>query len=477
MFKINHRFLNILVNNVKIHRYKHKENHWSVQKKNKTGTTRALEHFDEYYTPVYKKKWPEIRKALLGKQKHVAVLNNYSDTEPTIKFLLAKGALNMRTLFDLEKGHLQDEYTKNKRQRDLQRIWESEKEETTNPDIKSVEKQEKSSFSLSHSLDNAQIDSSRIIDGHNSTSILYEFVPATKIKGREHFIPENEGTNIYQDSNQIENFMAVEEDTISFPEHLNIFCFEEANGTIFANPRRGSTQVLNYYLMDGASVLPVLALDLQPGSRMLDICSAPGGKSLIALQTLYPDFLRCNDLSISRTNRIFTVMKQYLYDFQERWLDPGKIVVSHEDGRYLQGAGFDRVLVDVPCTTDRHSVREDDNNIFRADRVKERLQLPELQTALLMNALRVVEVGGVVVYSTCSLSPIQNEGVVHMALKKLWEETDVRVKIKDLGRSLAQFRHVFHFSSPKITKYGHLVVPNVSQNYGPMYFCKFQRIK
>lgn len=45
---------------------------------------------------------------------------------------------------------------------------------------------------------------------------------------------------------------------------------------------------LDYYLMDGGSLLPVLALDLQPDDKVLDMCAAPGGKSFLCLQTLYP---------------------------------------------------------------------------------------------------------------------------------------------------------------------------------------------
>jgi hypothetical protein len=45
---------------------------------------------------------------------------------------------------------------------------------------------------------------------------------------------------------------------------------------------------LGYYLMDGGSILPVFALDLKLGDRVLDMCSAPGGKALATLQTLLP---------------------------------------------------------------------------------------------------------------------------------------------------------------------------------------------
>jgi len=59
---------------------------------------------------------------------------------------------------------------------------------------------------------------------------------------------------------------------------------------------------LGYYAMDGSSVLPVIALDVEPGCRVLDLCAAPGGKSLTILQTLLPgnliqsgrqNFIRC----------------------------------------------------------------------------------------------------------------------------------------------------------------------------------------
>lgn len=89
-----------------------------------------------------------------------------------------------------------------------------------------------------------------------------------------------------------------------------------------------------------------------------------------------------------------------------------------------------QVLVDVPCTTDRHSVICDDNNIFRPDRIKERLRIPELQSSILINCMRLLKPGGSLVYSTCSLSPIQNDGVVHMALSKAFTDYNITFTIK-----------------------------------------------
>lgn len=86
--------------------------------------------------------------------------------------------------------------------------------------------------------------------------------------------------------------------------------------------------------------------------------------------------------------------------------------------------------MDVPCTTDRHSLAEDDNNIFRSDRIKERLRMPELQSDILINCMRLLKVGGTLVYSTCSLSPIQNDGVVNMALSKAFADFNITFTIK-----------------------------------------------
>ena len=93
------------------------------------------------------------------------------------------------------------------------------------------------------------------------------------------------------------------------------------------------------------------------------------------------DVLVCNDVSISRIFRLKNVFKQYLGQTQS-WKDHLEIRVS-DALQWSQFDSFDKVLVDVPCTNDRHSVMEDDNNIFKPQRMKERINLPETQSALL----------------------------------------------------------------------------------------------
>ncbi|KAK5641965.1 hypothetical protein RI129_010512 [Pyrocoelia pectoralis] len=460
-------------------RNKHKATHWSVIRKKNRPSDKAMEHFDDFYKDVFGSHWLNIRKGLLGVQKYVAVINNYSNTEVSIDALEKDGALNMRTLYTLEKDNITEMLLKKKSLRYLDNLLKQENGEIQhhNPTLPAITPTENKTLSLEASLSTAIIDSSRLVSITDSVSVasLSHFIPTTKIKGMEDFVPESDHYRYFDNGTPLQARVE-KEFNLHFPEHLNIYCYEEDNFSTFKSPKRDITDVYNYYIMDGGSVLPVLALDLKPGHRFLDMCAAPGGKSFIALQTLYPNYVVCNDVSISRVNRILSVLEQYFYDLDERWFKQNRIKVTQVDGRSIDKGNFDRILVDVPCTTDRHSLTDNDNNIFKPGRIKERLKLPELQSALLVNALKLVEKGGVVVYSTCSLSPIQNDGVVHMALKQIWEETNREIVIKDLGPALAPFRNVYKFANQKFMKYGHLVIPFVKQNYGPTYFCKLQRI-
>ena len=63
--------------------------------------------------------------------------------------------------------------------------------------------------------------------------------------------------------------------------------------------------------MDLASLMPVIALELRPHERVLDMCAGPGGKSLAILQTLLPSKLLCNDMSGKRLQRTQWVMDMY----------------------------------------------------------------------------------------------------------------------------------------------------------------------
>nr|XP_054494771.1 5-methylcytosine rRNA methyltransferase NSUN4 [Agelaius phoeniceus] len=258
---------------------------------------------------------------------------------------------------------------------------------------------------------------------------------------------------------------------MSISSKIKCYTFPRGDITRFRPARPDGLGLLDYYLMDAASLLPVLALNVQPDDFVLDLCAAPGGKTLALLQTGFCGHLAANDVSVSRTKRLYQILQSYV---PKEVRDT--VSVTSYDGRdwdQVKGGTFHKVLVDVPCTTDRHSAMEEDNNIFHKRRTKERQMLPMLQLQLLMAGILAARPGGAVVYSTCSLSPLQNECVVERALDVARAHFNISLHLEDLSHFRTLFQDTFSFFSE--CRLGELVLPHLTANFGPMYFCKLRR--
>lgn len=101
----------------------------------------------------------------------------------------------------------------------------------------------------------------------------------------------------------------------------------------------------------------------------------------------------------------------------------------------------------------------------------------------LRSAIRACKPGGIVVYSTCTLAPVQNEGVVEQAIenlatkssnKKSREFNPINCEIVSTQSLEKHYAYFFNFHAK--TRYGSLVLPHISNNFGPLYFCKIRRI-
>ncbi len=320
--------------------------------------------------------------------------------------------------------------------------------------------------------DNQGLRSDGFINAANVDIDLNDFVPTSELIYHEEVITDKPYYEFYQRETEIP-VEYIEEPKLEIPEILKVFLYPRGVMSEFPSPKRStSLGVFDYYLMDGASVLPVLALGIQHNEVVADFCAAPGGKSLLMALSLRPSHLLCNDSSLSRSTRLKNVFKAYIPELSQI---KEMVCYSTEDAKSLSAAdSFDKVLVDAPCTNDRHSLYDNDNNIFKPSRLSERLKIPEEQMNILYSGLISLRKGGSLVYSTCSLSPIQNDGVVHMALKRIWEETKYNFVVCNLKESLRPLRGLYRFSHK--FKYGTQVMPFMPSNCGPMYLSKLKRI-
>lgn len=161
-------------------------------------------------------------------------------------------------------------------------------------------------------------------------------------------------------------------------------------------------------------MLPVMALAPQENERVLDLCAAPGGKSShIAALMKNTGVLFSNDANRDR-------IKAVVGNFHR--LGVMNAVVSCEDGCKYKGimTGFDRILVDAPCTGTGVISKDPSAKTSKSDVDVQRCY--NIQRKLLLTAIDCLSAksatGGYVVYSTCSILPEENEWVIDYVLKK-----------------------------------------------------------
>jgi len=211
-----------------------------------------------------------------------------------------------------------------------------------------------------------------------------------------------------------------------------------------------------YYLLDGGSVLAAIALDVQPGDQVLDLCAAPGGKSLQLFSRLGTEgSLISNDLSRNRRGRLRRVLDGFIPEGAQ-----GQVkLTGHDATRWClyEKEKYDRILLDAPCSSERHLL--DDPKFLTSWSPARSRQLAQRQYAMLVSALDVVRVGGRIVYSTCSISPLECDGILQKLLKK----------------RKGRFEMIFlDFPYCERTDLGYYILPDKS-NWGPIYFSVLER--
>lgn len=254
-------------------------------------------------------------------------------------------------------------------------------------------------------------------------------------------------------------------------------------------------QLKTVYHMDPASLLPAIALDVQPGHQVLDLCAAPGGKTLLLAEALFlgaesspQSRLIANEISDARRTRLKNTVREYV--------DPAFVpqirVTGYDASRWglNEKEVYDRILLDAPCSGDRFFLKKlsqraqaldsqeseaEEVEDFRPGRTK---RLAIRQYAILASAWMALRRGGRIVYSTCSISQMENDKVVAKLLKRQGTSGN--------GESLVQVEKAISEQVQIVadalqmvcepTEYGFIILPDRSRGAGPIYFAQLTKL-
>lgn len=220
------------------------------------------------------------------------------------------------------------------------------------------------------------------------------------------------------------------------------------------------------YFLDAASVRAALSLPLANATRILDVCAAPGGKTLVLARGMKSDAtLFANERSAGRRNRLLKVCDGCLSESVRT-----RVTVTCQDGAKMcrtQSEAFDAILLDAPCSSERHVLADPK---YLAEWSPSRIKtLAAAQWALLSSAWRMLARGGYLLYATCALSSAENDDVVARLCKRF---SDVQVCepliASDWHESVLPERK--DLPTYEKTHLGAQILPDTAGGAGPLYF-------
>lgn len=178
-----------------------------------------------------------------------------------------------------------------------------------------------------------------------------------------------------------------------------------------------------FYIQNLSSILVTLALDPKEGDVILDMCAAPGSKtSHICAVTNNNANIIANDSDPARVGSIRNVLNQF----------GAKAKVSFNEGQIfgrMYPNYFDKILLDAPCSGEGLIYLNGEKPLRYWSIKKVRIS-SLIQRELIESAFRALKPGGTLVYSTCTLEPEENEGVITDLLAK---HDDAKVEKIDVG--------------------------------------------
>ena len=214
-------------------------------------------------------------------------------------------------------------------------------------------------------------------------------------------------------------------------------------------PEAYSENLIQNYYLDYASIQAARAMPVLEEGSCLDMCAAPGGKTLVLLSRIKENAeiqARVLDEHLSKQTR-------------------KRIKVSSYDASRMPRYGqelYDRILLDAPCSSERHVLQ---NEKYLKQWTEARIKnLSQRQWALLSAAFLLLKPKGFLVYSTCALADEENDFLIEKLIKKYKEKVRLEDKLDSLSPIL-----------PEKTRYGFRFLPDKADGAGPIYFSLIQK--
>lgn len=199
------------------------------------------------------------------------------------------------------------------------------------------------------------------------------------------------------------------------------------DGTFFINQQKEDLAIGktlqhftgSLYIQSLSSMLPVLALQPEPGDKVLDLCAAPGSKTTyLSEQMGNSGVIVANEISSSRSKKLSANVTR---------MGCQNVILTQTDGVALSsfyGQEFDRVLLDAPCSSEGYGRRDprfydqmwSEHKVFEA---------AKLQRKLIESAFKMLAPGGTLLYSTCTTAPEENELVVQHLLDSFGDAVEI----------------------------------------------------
>jgi len=194
----------------------------------------------------------------------------------------------------------------------------------------------------------------------------------------------------------------------------------------FVNANLGSTiehQLGLIFIQEASSMIPAVVMDLEPKMLTLDVAASPGAKTTQIAQYMENEgCIVANDVKFSRINILISNLQRC-----------GVLIakVTMKDGRFFKRYKdtFDAVLLDAPCSN--VGMIRKNYKYLKLWKYKDVIGISKLQKGLILAAYTALKPGGVLVYSTCTLDPLENEEVVDYLISNTDAEIEkINLKIK-----------------------------------------------